>query len=68
MLCGKELILATKPFAKEIRSKSWIYTLTTILFLGLSLTATIMIPFLVAKIIFQYSCRTFNGSNVHYLP
>jgi omega-6 fatty acid desaturase (delta-12 desaturase) len=29
MLTGKELILATKPFAKEIRWKSWYYTITT---------------------------------------
>jgi len=29
MLEGKELILATRPFAQEVRSKSWLYTLTT---------------------------------------
>lgn len=33
MLTGKELILATKPFAKEIRWKSWYYTITTFLLL-----------------------------------
>lgn len=33
MLTGKELILATKPFAKEIRWKSWYYTLTTLFLL-----------------------------------
>ncbi len=53
MLCGKELILATKPFAKEIRSKSWMYVITTILFLTLSLTATVMIPFLPARLFFS---------------
>lgn len=34
MLQGKELILATKPFAKEIRSKSWLYTLSTFFILS----------------------------------
>lgn len=33
MLTGKELILATKPFAKEIRWKSWYYTITSLLLL-----------------------------------
>ncbi len=53
MLSGKELILATKPFAKEIRSKSWFYALSTILFIGIALTATILIPFFSLKIIFS---------------
>lgn len=35
MLKGKELILATKPFAQEHRAKSWLYLLTTLgLWLG----------------------------------
>ena len=33
MRTGKELILATKPFASEIRWKSWYYTLSTLLLL-----------------------------------
>jgi omega-6 fatty acid desaturase (delta-12 desaturase) len=53
MLSGKELILATKPFAKEIRSKSWFYALSTIFLIGLALTATILIPFFSVKIIFS---------------
>src|SRR6267142_5522923 len=53
MLSGKELILATKPFAKEIRSKSWIYVFSTILFLILSLAATILIPIFAIKILFS---------------
>lgn len=40
MLTGKELILATKPFAKEIRWKSWYYTITSFLLLIASLTGT----------------------------
>lgn len=53
MLSGKELILATKPFAKEIRSKSWFYALSTILLIGIALAATIFIPFFSVKIIFS---------------
>lgn len=47
---GKELILATKPFAKEDRFKSWWYTLSTLLLLAASIAATIAMPYLVAKI------------------
>ena len=53
MLSGKELILATKPFAKEIRSRSWLYTISTISFIILALTATILIPFFAVKIVFS---------------
>jgi omega-6 fatty acid desaturase (delta-12 desaturase) len=41
MLTGKELILATKPFAKEIRWRSWYYTLTTLFLLIASIWCTI---------------------------
>jgi len=41
MLTGKELILATKPFAKEIRWKSWYYTLTTFFLLIASIWCTL---------------------------
>ncbi len=50
MLCGKELIIATKPFAKEIRSKSWFHLLTTISLLGFAFAGIIFIPFLVLRI------------------
>jgi acyl-lipid omega-6 desaturase (Delta-12 desaturase) len=53
MLVGKDLILATKPFAKEIRSKSWLYLISTILFLALSLSATVLIPVFVLRIFFS---------------
>jgi acyl-lipid omega-6 desaturase (Delta-12 desaturase) len=53
MLSGKELILATKPFAKEIRGKSWLYALSTIFFIGIALAATVLIPFFSVKIIFS---------------
>jgi len=51
MLQGKELILATKPFAKEVKSKSWLYMLSTFLLVGLALTGTIFIPFFVGKLL-----------------
>ena len=51
MLCGKELILATKPFAKEIRRKSWWYTLTTLGLSVLALAGTVFIPWLGIRIL-----------------
>lgn len=53
MLSGKDLILATKPFAKEFRNKSWTYALTTLLFLALALTATVFIPNFTVRLIFS---------------
>lgn len=50
MLCGKELILATKPFAKENRSKSWWYTLSTLGLCALTLAGTVLLPWLGARI------------------
>jgi len=44
MLNGKELILATKPFAREIRYKSWLYTCSTLILLLLSLAGTLLMP------------------------
>jgi acyl-lipid omega-6 desaturase (Delta-12 desaturase) len=53
MLCGRELILATKPFAKEIRNKSWFHVLSTIFLITLSLTATLLIPNFFVKLCFS---------------
>jgi omega-6 fatty acid desaturase (delta-12 desaturase) len=53
MLHGKELILATRPYAKEIRSKSWWCTLSTIFFLSLAFAGTVFIPYLALKILFS---------------
>ncbi len=53
MLEGKQLILATKPFAQEKRSLSWWYTLSTLCLLIASLTATLMIPYLGVRIAFS---------------
>ena len=41
MLTGKQLILATRPFAKEDRSKSWFYTITTLVLLIIFLLGTV---------------------------
>ena len=40
MLTGKELILATKPFAKEIRWKSWYHTITSFILLVTAIFCT----------------------------
>jgi omega-6 fatty acid desaturase (delta-12 desaturase) len=50
MLCGKDLILATKPFAKEIRSKSWLHTITTLSAVIIALAGTVFIPWLLPRI------------------
>lgn len=41
MLQGKQLILATKPFAKENRAKSWFYTISTLVLLIAALFGTV---------------------------
>ncbi|WP_208419871.1 fatty acid desaturase family protein [Paraflavitalea devenefica] len=51
MRCGKELILATKPFAKEVRSKSWFHTLTTLALVVLALAGTVLLPWLAVNIV-----------------
>ncbi len=46
MKSGKELILATKPFATEFRWKSWFFTLSTLFLLaGLNLIIFLAFPF-----------------------
>ena len=50
MLTGKELILATKPFAKEIRWKSWFHTLTTFVMLIGSIAGTMYFQNIFARI------------------
>jgi len=51
MLTGKELILATKPFAKEIRWKSWYFTITTFLLLVGSIAGTMYFDILGLRIL-----------------
>ncbi|MBX3240001.1 MAG: fatty acid desaturase [Chitinophagaceae bacterium] len=51
MLSGKELILATKPFASEIRSKSWLYTLSTLSLLLLALAGVLFLPHISLRIL-----------------
>ena len=57
MLTGKELILATKPFATEIKWKSWFYTVTTFLLL-VSLISGI---FLLEHIALRILCSIASG-------
>jgi acyl-lipid omega-6 desaturase (Delta-12 desaturase) len=54
MLQGKELILATKPFAKENRRKSWLSAVSTFfLLLGL-LTVILIVPYFSIKLISSF--------------
>jgi omega-6 fatty acid desaturase (delta-12 desaturase) len=50
---GKELIIATKPFAKEIRWKSWLHTISTLLILLSSFAASYFIPYTGLQIVFS---------------
>ena len=51
MLAAKELILETKLFAKEIRWKSWYYTLSSFFLLIIFLLGTYFVPILIGRII-----------------
>jgi omega-6 fatty acid desaturase (delta-12 desaturase) len=51
MLKGKQLILATKAYTSEIRSKSWQVTLSTLGLLLLGLAGTIFLPSLLLRIV-----------------
>ena len=57
MLLGKNLILATKPFAKEIRTRSWFHTISTLSLLVLALGGTLLMPVMVLKLV----CSIFAG-------
>ncbi|HSZ72441.1 MAG TPA: fatty acid desaturase [Cytophagaceae bacterium] len=52
MLEGKKLILATKPFAKENRSESWLHTISTLTLLVISYSSIFIVNALALKIIF----------------
>lgn len=51
MLSGKDLILATKPYAKENRAKSWFYVLSTLVLLLAAYAGTVIIPFIAGKLV-----------------
>lgn len=57
MICGKQLILATKPFAKEIRWKSWLYSISTLLIVIGLLSAV----FFVHNIYLRIACSIMAG-------
>ncbi|MBC7688010.1 MAG: fatty acid desaturase [Aquabacterium sp.] len=50
MLLGKNLILATKPFAKEIRTRSWLHTISTLSLLIAALAGTLLMPVVLLKL------------------
>jgi omega-6 fatty acid desaturase (delta-12 desaturase) len=50
MLQGRELILATKPFAKEDRKLSWFYSLSTFLLLIICFAGTLLLPGLLLRL------------------
>jgi omega-6 fatty acid desaturase (delta-12 desaturase) len=50
MLSGKELILATKQFAHEIRWKSWFHTLSTLGLLIAAIAGTFFVPNIYGRI------------------
>jgi omega-6 fatty acid desaturase (delta-12 desaturase) len=50
-MTGRELILATKPFAKEIRSKSWLYLLSTLAMLLATVAGTLFLPHPALKLV-----------------
>ncbi|WPQ61662.1 fatty acid desaturase [Chitinophaga sancti] len=47
---GKDLILATKPYANEIRSRSWFHLTTTLGLLILALTGTLVLPYFIFRL------------------
>lgn len=49
-MTGRELILATKPFAKEVRSKSWMYMLSTLAMLMAAIAGTLLLPHPILKL------------------
>lgn len=49
MLLGKNLILATKPFAKEIRTRSWYNAISTLFLLVATLSGTLLFSDIVLK-------------------
>jgi omega-6 fatty acid desaturase (delta-12 desaturase) len=64
MLEGKELILATKPYAKEIKWKSWMHTIIAMVLLvgcitGSFLVAPVLLKFLFSIGIAMMLSRTF---------
>lgn len=50
-MTGRELILATKPFAKEDRNKSWMHLLSSLFLMLAALAGTVLMPYLVLKLV-----------------
>ncbi len=63
MLSGKDLILATKPFAREIRWKSWYHTLTGFALLIGAIIGTYIFPSLmgIPAFVWRLLCSIFTA-------
>ena len=57
MLEGKQLIMATKPYANDNRARSWYYTLTTLFLLGVTFAGALY-PF---HIVIRIACSVLNA-------
>lgn len=53
MINGKEIILSTKPFANEIRWKSWMHSLVALILFTLSTIATIWFDNILVRVFFS---------------
>lgn len=51
MKTGRELILATKPFTQENRTKSWMLLISSLLLLAAALTGTVYMPWFIARLV-----------------
>jgi omega-6 fatty acid desaturase (delta-12 desaturase) len=51
MLTGKELILATRVYAKEDRAKSWLYVLSTLVLMLAAYAGTYFVPYIIGKLV-----------------
>lgn len=51
MRTGRELILATKPYTKEDRTKSWMLLVSTLLLLATALAGAFFIPYVIPRLV-----------------
>ena len=51
MLSGKDLILATRDYAKEDRAKSWFLVLSSLFLMLAAYAGTFLVPFIAGKLI-----------------
>ncbi|MBS1771899.1 MAG: fatty acid desaturase [Bacteroidetes bacterium] len=51
MRTGRELILATKPYTKEDRTKSWLLLISSLLMLAAALTGAFLVPYIIPRLL-----------------